>query len=74
MATDQTRSIHPIGHGNSVAAWTSVSIIMIGALVGALAIVGGSTPMFIVAGVIILIGVIAWKVLASMGYGEKPKH
>jgi hypothetical protein len=30
--------------------------------------------MFIVAGVIIIIGVIAWKVLASMGYGEKPKH
>ncbi|MFV0459618.1 MAG: HGxxPAAW family protein [Actinomycetales bacterium] len=65
-------SITEPGHGNSVAAWTGVVIILIGALVSSLAVVAASTVGFIIGAVIIVLGVVAWKVLGVMGYGEKP--
>lgn len=74
MTTDQQKSITPVGHGNSVAAWTSVTIIMIGALIGCFAAVGSSLVLAIASAVVILAGVAAWKILLSMGYGEKPHH
>ncbi len=60
------------GHGHSVAAWTGVCIILFGALACSLAVVWASTIGFVIGAAIILVGVIAWKVLKSMGYGEKP--
>lgn len=61
------------GHGNSVAAWASVIIMMIGFAVAALGIARASVPMAIGGGVVVLIGAIVWPILARMGYGDKHK-
>ena len=55
--------------GNSVAAWTAVSIIMLGSLVSAIAFPLTSTWLFWVGIVVIVLGVVAGKVLAMMGFG-----
>ncbi len=60
------------GHGNSVAAWTGVAIILFGSLVGCLAVVWASVIGFILGLIVILVGAIAWPVMVRMGYGEKP--
>lgn len=59
------------GHGHTVAAWTAVSIAMVGFLVGCIGVVI-ATPMVFWIGVALLpIAGIAGKVLALMGYGKK---
>lgn len=60
------------GHGHSVAAWTGVVIILVGSLVCCIAVVFPSVIGFVAGAVIIVVGVIAWKVMTNMGYGEKP--
>ena len=65
MSTEQQH----LGHGNSVAAWTAVGIMLIGALIGAVAVAVWSMPGLVVGVVVIVLGVIAWKVLDKMGYG-----
>jgi hypothetical protein len=60
---------HHDDHGHSVAAWVSVTTVMVGALISCLAVVAASTPIFVVGAVVIVAGAIAWKVLANMGYG-----
>jgi hypothetical protein len=67
---------HPAhNHGNSVAAWTAVSIIMLGALVSAIAFPLSSTWLFWAGIVVIVLGVVAGKVLAMMGFGvDVPGH
>jgi uncharacterized membrane protein YdjX (TVP38/TMEM64 family) len=62
--------VHQEGHGHSVAAWTAVTVILVGALVMALAVVGASVLWFVVGGVVVLLGIVAGKVLAMAGYGE----
>ena len=58
-------------HGHSVAAWTSVSILMVASLVMAAAIVWPSMGLFIAGVVLAIIGVIAGKVLAMAGFGVR---
>ncbi len=58
-------------HGHSVAAWTSVSILMVASLVMAVAIVWPSAGMFIAGVVLALIGIVAGKVLAMAGFGVR---
>jgi|GEM_PF-344001 len=58
-----------VGHGNSVAAWTAVAIIMIAALVMSIAVVAGTTWLFVAGVVIAVLGLITGKVLATMGFG-----
>ena len=61
---------HPAhSHGNSVAAWTAVSIISLGFLVGAVAFPLNSAWVFWAGVVIAVLGVVAGKVLAMMGFG-----
>ena len=55
--------------GNSVAAWTAVSIIMLGGLVSAIAFPLNSTWVFWAGIVVIALGLLAGKVLAMMGFG-----
>ena len=61
-------------HGNSVAAWTSVAIIMLGSLLATIAVIVGSTPLFVVGIVIAILGGIAAKVLSAMGFGSAGKQ
>ena len=70
----QTSTMAPhIGHGNSVAAWTAVGLIMVGFLVMAVAVGVTTLWLFIVGVVIVVIGAIAGKVLAMMGFGISGK-
>ena len=63
-----TSAAHP-GHGNSPAAWTAVGIIMVGSLVMAIGVVAAQVWLFVVGCGVIVLGAIAGKVLALMGFG-----
>jgi hypothetical protein len=61
----------PYGHGHSVAAWTAVSVVMLGSLLMcvAVAIGWGATWLFVVGVVVVVIGPLLGKVLGAMGFG-----
>ena len=66
---------HMDKEGNSVAAWTAVSIITLGFLIGAVAFPLQSPWLFWTGIVVALLGVVAGKVLAMMGFGvDGPGH
>ncbi len=56
-------------HGHSTAAWTAVTILIVGSLVMSLAVVFPSVLWFVVGVVILVLGVVAGKVLSMAGYG-----
>jgi len=58
-------------HGNTIAAWTGVGVIMIGALIMSIAVVVASVTLFIAGAVVCLLGVVAGKLLSRAGYGAK---
>ncbi|MHA7306679.1 HGxxPAAW family protein [Arthrobacter sp. TMN-49] len=60
-----------LGHGNSPAAWTSVTIMLVGTIVGCIAFVIGTsaTTLFWIGVGIIAVGLIAGPVLRAAGYG-----
>ena len=64
------------GHGHTPAAWTSVTIMFVGCLIGAVAVVLANIPLLIGAGVVILLGAVTGKVMAMMGLGapEQPRQ
>ena len=59
-------------HGNTPAAWTGVTIILVGFVVGGLGLVLDNWVVFWVGVVIGLVGPIAGKVLAMAGLGAAP--
>ncbi len=63
-------------HGNSVAAWTAVTVIMVGFLVMAISVAVPTLWLFIAGAVIVVAGAVAGKVLSAMGFGVsgKPGH
>jgi hypothetical protein len=63
-------------HGQSVASWTAVAIIALGALIGTVASVANEPVLYAVAAVVVALGAIAGKVLSAMGFGVsgKPGH
>ena len=66
---------HPHQHGSSVAAWTAVSVITLGFIVGGVGIWLASPVMFYVGVGLCVLGVVVGKVLALMGFGvSKPGH
>jgi hypothetical protein len=60
---------HEGDHGHSVAAWTSVGVVMAGFLIGAVALVTAQEWLFFVGVVVIAVGAVLGKVLAAMGFG-----
>lgn len=61
-------------HGNTVASWTMVIIMSLGAIVAAIGFDIANTPIFIVGAAVILIGIVAGIVMRSAGYGQGGKH
>lgn len=61
---------HP-DHGNSVAAWTAVTIVMIASCVAAVGVLISSPLLFWVGVALVVVGVASGKVLAMMGFGIK---
>lgn len=58
-------------HGHSVAAWTGVTVLMVAAAVMSAAVVWPSTGLFIAGAVLAVVGIIAGKVLAMAGFGQR---
>jgi len=64
---------HHDNHGQSVAAWTGVTILTIASVVMCWAVVIASSGLFIAGAVLAVVGIIAGKVLAMAGFGvNKP--
>jgi hypothetical protein len=59
-------------HGNTPAAWTGVTIILLGFIVGAIGLLIGSWVMFWVGIALLPAGVVVWKVMEMMGLGAEP--
>ncbi|HET9828785.1 MAG TPA: HGxxPAAW family protein [Nocardioidaceae bacterium] len=67
----RTAEPHHDDHGHSVAAWTLVTIVLLGVLVGCVALIANQPWLFWVGLGVIVVGVIAGKVLQVMGFGVK---
>ena len=59
-------------HGNTPAAWTGVTIILLGFIVGGIGLVISSMVLFWVGAALLPVGAIAGKVMAMMGMGAEP--
>lgn len=59
------------GHGNSVAAWASVIIMLIGFAVASIGVMKASVPMTIGGAAVVVIGALLWPIMSRMGYGDK---
>jgi hypothetical protein len=71
MSQQQDAPVHHEDHGSTPAAWTVVVLVTIAFIVGTLAIILANWPMFWVGVGILVLGAIAGKVLAMMGFGKK---
>jgi ABC-type bacteriocin/lantibiotic exporter with double-glycine peptidase domain len=58
-------------HGNTPAAWTAVFIILAGFVLGGIALVVNSWPLFWVAVALLPVGGIVGKVMQKMGLGAE---
>lgn len=56
-------------HGNSVAAWTAVIILIVAAAIMSFAVLFPNGWLFAGGAVLVLVGVVAGKVLSMAGYG-----
>ncbi|MHA7221189.1 HGxxPAAW family protein [Arthrobacter sp. RHLT1-20] len=59
----------PSGHGNSPAAWTTVLVMLVGALIMSIAYVIANTPVFIAGGAVMVIGLLVGFAMRKAGYG-----
>jgi len=59
-------------HGNTPAAWTGVTIMLIGRVVGAIGLVMGEMLLFWIGVALQPVGLVAGKVMAMMGMGAEP--
>lgn len=60
-------------HGQSVAAWASVAILLVASAVIALSFPLSNTPLLIVGLVLVVVGLVVGKVLSATGYGVSGK-
>ena len=56
-------------HGNTIAAWTCVGLLMVAAFIMCLAVVLASVPVFVGGAVVAVVGLVAGKLLSLAGYG-----
>jgi hypothetical protein len=71
MAEHEDFEDHTHGHGHSVAAWTAVAVVLVGAVVMALAVLFPHLVWFVIGAVIVVLGAIIGKVLAMAGFGAR---
>ncbi|MCA0331288.1 MAG: hypothetical protein LCI03_15490 [Actinobacteria bacterium] len=58
-------------HGNTPAAWTAVTIIMVAFVIGAVAVLTANWVLFWIGGVGgCIVGAVVGKVMSMMGYGQ----
>lgn len=56
-------------HGNSLAAWVMVGVVLLGSAIMSAAFIWPSVALFIVGVLVVIAGLVAGKVLALAGYG-----
>jgi xanthine/uracil permease len=61
-------------HGNSLAAWVAVGILLLAFLVMSIAVAVQSVTMFVLGAVGLVVGVVVGKLLAMAGYGVEGKR
>jgi len=61
-------------HGQTAAAWTTVTILMVASVIGAIGIVSANYTLFWVALGLCVVGLIVGKVMQLMGLGQAPKR
>jgi len=59
-------------HGNTPAAWTGVTIMLIGWVVGAIGLVTGEMLLFWIGVALQPVGLVVGKIMAMMGMGAEP--
>ncbi len=59
-------------HGNTPAAWTGVTIILLGFVVGGIGLVIGAMLVFWIGAALLPVGVLAGTVMAKIGMGTEP--
>jgi O-antigen ligase len=58
-------------HGNTPAAWSAVTLIIVGFAVGGVGIVLASTPLTAAGAGIVVLGALVGKIMQMMGLGQK---
>lgn len=61
-------------HGNTPAAWTGVTIMLIGWVVGAIGLVASTMLLFWIGVALQPVGLIVGAIMAKMGMGAEPVH
>lgn len=73
-STIDYKAIADPGHGNSIAGWTGVIIMLIGVSVGCVGFtIHNPTITYIACGIVVL-GLIVGMILRAVGLGNKPKN
>lgn len=62
--------VPPANHGKTVAAWTLIWLVMVGAVATALGVVLDSVPLLAVGIGVIAVGLVAGWVLRLLGFGQ----
>ncbi len=64
------RAAPPTNHGHTTAAWVTVVLVLLGATVSSLAVMGALVWLFWVGMGIVVVGLIAGRVLKMLGFGQ----
>ena len=60
----------PTNHGHTVAAWVTVSLVLLGSVISALAVMGAFVWLFWAGMGVVVIGLVAGRVLKMLGFGQ----
>ncbi|HQY33717.1 HGxxPAAW family protein [Actinotalea sp.] len=60
----------PANHGRTTAAWVTVTVVVIGALISSLAVVAALPWLFWAGLVVIAVGLVAGRALRMLGFGQ----
>jgi hypothetical protein len=66
--------VNDLGHGDTIAAWTTVTAIMVATAVATAGVWFDNTSLIVIGGVITVAGLVAGFVLKRAGYGKDAKH
>ena len=64
----------PANEGKTVAAWTTVVIVLVGAVVAAVGVAAGLHWLAWVGGAIIVVGIVVGGVMRSLGHGQPQRR
>ncbi len=60
----------PTNHGHTVAAWVTVSVVMLGAVLAAAGVLASAAVLFWAGLVVCALGTVAGRVLRALGFGQ----